>query len=307
MPLLKKILLLILLAIPACCPCGISTHTPLPSPITLEEQSRRLTAWSHAFPRLRATTVVLGVRMEYQDDKGQSHTQNAEGTLQIRQHFDAPPAGADVRLLGKAYGQVAMDAGRNARDWWFAIKVDPTKTAWMGDAAAPPNLASLGNSQSMGVLRADLVPEVLALTPLPAPASRDQSLMMLVNDDQGTNELFIVQATGGRPHITRQIIVDRSTGEVRQVRLFDDAGVLVVQSQLTDYAPVTYESAEDTPPPATPPAKFPKIVKVTYLTQHMNIMLQFDEVKVPASMPPAAFTTPNFATEGLKIIAVENP
>jgi len=118
----------------ACCSCpsDLTRNIPaLPAPITPAEQITRLTQWSRQLPRIRATTVTAGVRMDYRDDNNQPKSVNAEGMLQIQQHLNEPvnpDTGAaprpDVLLTGTSFDQPAFEAGRNAKEWWFALKLD---------------------------------------------------------------------------------------------------------------------------------------------------------------------------------------
>ncbi len=168
------------LAFSACCQSPRQQPAP-PPPISIDDQVRLLALWSHALPLVDAKTSFNGVHLVYRDERGAQHSENADGHLVIRQHFEAAAAlpasapatepaparpGADVYLVGQVYGQTAFDAGRNAQNWWFSIFLD-TKTAWVGNAAAPQDLSSLGQKQSHAILRADLVPELLGLSPPP--------------------------------------------------------------------------------------------------------------------------------------------
>ncbi len=300
----KVLGIVLLMMLPGCCPC-VKPRENLPAPISVDEQARRLTEWSRQLPRIHASTVIAGVRLDYRDDKGQDRSVNAEGLLQIRQHWEAAAnVPADVLLLGTSFDQPAFEAGRNAQDWWFAIKLD-TKKAWLGDATRPVNFATLGGAGSASILRADLVPDLLGLAELPAtaPSPRGPILMMLVNDDRGTNDLYYGQMSpDGKPVLAREIIVDRYSGHVAEVRLYDPAGVVAVRSQLSAYAPVTY--ADGVAKPAVAP-EFPRKVVVSYPGQHLTVALEFDEVMVWGEFKPAVFVTPDFAKLGLRVVPVE--
>jgi hypothetical protein len=312
----RMALLGILAALGGCC-CNLPRERPpLPAAINVTEQSRRLTEWSSKLPRIKATTVLGGVRMEYRDDSGRDHGLNAEGFLQIQQHpavsaqsFERP---ADVLLLGKSFDQPAFEAGRNANNWWFAVKID-RKEAWIGDATRPLRTESLGAEGSASILRADLVPDLLGLSPLPVAepevgATRQSpgNLLYLVDDPTGTNRLFILgelrvmapNATLQRPIVRREIVVDRYTGHISEVRLYNVEGVVVVRSELSDYAPVTY--ADGVAKPVAVP-EFPHKVVVKYPGRYLTVALTFDDVEIAAEFKPAVFTMPKF--EGFKTYA----
>jgi hypothetical protein len=294
-----------LAALTGCCPC-VRDRGPLPAAITLEEQARRLGEWSGRLPRIKASTVMGGVQMDYRDDAGRDHSLNAEGLLQIRQHPETAtstaPLAADVLLLGRSFDQPAFEAGRNATNWWFAVKVDQ-KQAWVGSSTRPIDFGALGRKDSANILRADLVPDLLALSPLASSEVSPQGpiLMMLVNDDTGNNELYYGQmSSNGKPVLARQIIVDRRSGEVREVRMFDSDGVVAVRSELSDYERVTY--AEGVARPAQVPA-FPRRVVVKYPGRYLTVTLVFDDVQIPPEFKPVVFTMPNFAAMGLRVMA----
>jgi hypothetical protein len=305
-------LLISIISLTGCCNCPPRTtlQNP-PPPITPEEQIRRLTEWSTRLPGLKAKTVLAGVRLDYRDDQGSDHSVNAEGTLQIRQHLEntALKPRSDVLLLGKSFDQPAFEAGCNAPHWWFAIRLD-TKKAWLGDATKPLDYASLASKGAASILRADLVPDLLGLSPLPPNeinrnGNRETGggpiTMMLVNDATATNDLLIGQMSGdGRPFISREIVVDRISGHIVEVRLYDPAGVMAVRSRLSDYRPVSYE--EGAPHAAVVP-QFPRKVEVNYPAQHLTAALEFADVKVSTDFSERVFATPDF--QGLQVIPAD--
>jgi hypothetical protein len=93
--------------------------------------------------------------------------------------------------------------------------------------------------------------------------------------------------------------VDRIKNELREVRIYNPDGVVMVSSRLEDYRPVTYAEGVEAP---AQPVKFPRKVTVSYPAQKMRIVLQFDEVMVPARIPEAAF---RMNTEGLNVVNVD--
>ncbi len=248
-------------------------------------------------------------------------SQNSEGYLLLQQHFDAPPGSpesrGDVYLAGKVFDTTKVfEAGRNATAWWFAIFLDQN-TVRTGDASQPVNLASLSDPQSAGIFRADLVLDMLGLSALP-PAHNlvrqsgaikylrdlpgmDKALLLRVDDPTATNHLLIEEFTpGGVLFLSREIIIDRFTGNVSEVRLYNPAGLLVVRSQLDSYAPVQFEDAAAKA--ATLP-QFPRKVRLSYPAQKTTITLNFNKVTSPASFRPAAFSTPRF--DNLHVIREE--
>jgi hypothetical protein len=296
-----------------CCACQKPVKEP-PAAITLDEQVRRLSEWRQALPRVRADLGPLGAHLEYPDEKGAMQSHNSEGYLLLQQHFDAAPGSAesrgDVYLAGKVLDTTKVfEAGRNATAWWFAIFLDQN-TVRTGDASVSVNLASLSDPESAGIFRADLVFDMLGLSELP-PAHNlvrqngavkylrdgpglEKAMLMRVDDFTGTNELLIEEFTaGGVLYLSREILVDRFSGNVSEVRIYNPAGVLVVRSELGEYAPVTYAEGVTRPAAASVP-QFPRRVRVTYPAQKTIITLHFNAVTVPEAFRPAAFSTPRF-------------
>ncbi len=129
---------------------------------------------------------------------------------------------------------------------------------------------------------------------------------MRVNDFDRTNDLFIEQLpdamdTRGRAFLAKEIRVDRFTGNISEVRMYDPAGVLVVRSQLSDYHAISH--GKNAAPPASPAEipSFPHRVVVSYPAQQTTISLDFSDVSIPAAIRDAAFETPDFQDEGLKV------
>lgn len=294
-----------------CCPCPRKTPAP-PPPISMAEQVDRLNQWSQSLPLIKASMDFDSTHFDYRDDKGNHHSQTANVTLVIRQHFSgaARSAPADVYLRGQVLGERAFEAGRNDQAWWFSLFLD-SNTAWVGDATRPLNLATLGEAQSQTIFRADLVPDLLGLSPLPSlepqsafgpagPASR--FIMMQVNDQDATNDLFIEDFAPSKsspalayPFMSREIRVDRFTGHISEVRLYDATGILVGRSVLSNYKSVTWGENVVQPLSAGQAPQFPRKIVVTYPAQQASIALQFDTVTVPASLPNAVFATPDFS------------
>jgi len=298
------LLLTAIVCIAACCPTPRNPPVP-PPPISIQQQVGQLNRWSRSLPLLKATMNFDSGRFDYRDDDAKHHSETANVTLAIRQHLD-PPSAADVYLRGLVIGNPAFEAGRNAQTWWFAIQLD-RKTAWVGDATRPPDLSALGRKQSQSVLRADIVPQLLGLTELPAPDAPPASgQVILMQENDALNDLLVVRLPSASDQspiatpafITRDIRIDRFTGHITEVRIYDSSGLLVVRSELSNYAPVRYTGGAAPVFPGEVP-QFPRKIIVTYPAQDAKITLNFDDVVIPATIPNAAFEP---ALEGLKII-----
>ena len=165
----------------ACCPKPpLLNRSPI-APITLEEQVSRLDARTKALPRLKAKTVTRGVELTYKDKNKQVQTQNVEGTLLMRQEENG---NASVMLLGTAFDQQMFQAGRNATDWWFICE-------WIrrrpGRAMRKPidyeSMSSPGGGIGTGILRADLVQDLMGLRQLGGWYNRPGEAVVMRVDD----------------------------------------------------------------------------------------------------------------------------
>lgn len=302
--------------------CGTNRKPPkvVPPAIAIDEQVRRITEWQKSLPRIRADLVTAGARLEFPDENGKAKVQNAEGYLLLQQHPEAqagsPQSRGDVYLAGKVFETTKVfEAGRNATDWWFAIFLDQNAVR-TGDASQPVNLAALSSPNSSGIFRADLVFDLLGLSALPpahnlelmsgaaAPDQirlrngREKILLMRVDDFAGINQLLVEEFTAnGVLYISREIIVDRASGRVSEVRIYNPAGVMVVRSKLEQYKPVALAEGV---PRTEPVPQFPRVVTLSYPAQKTTIRLEFGNVTLPAEFRPAAFSTPRF--DNLKVI-----
>ncbi len=245
-------------------------------------------------PRLRAVTVDRGVELHYTDDKGNQHTDNFEGILQLRQPATGEPA--EVRIVGRAFAQTVLDTGRNQTDWWVTFGKDARSTH-VGDSRKAIDWSSL-QSTSASILRPDLVQDLLGLTILSSARSMTTidrnplapaTIFMRVDDETGVNDLLFGQPqhfprtiVGGQP-LTREILVDRRSGDIREVRLYDPRGVVAVRSVLDDYRATAYSGTNnDARPPAPASPRFPFHVQIDFPSQQLRISLKFDSVTIPA-------------------------
>jgi hypothetical protein len=304
-------------ALAGCCnqnPGGVDLRT-LPPPISLQEQVARLDARSAALPRIKAIAALRGVELRW-IEKGQQKVENFEGTLLLRQSTEGSGAGgggsgAEIQLSGRAFDQEVLLAGKNATDWWCIVRLD-VKKAWTGDARAPIHWTHLATPHAgdpnAALLRVDPIPDLLGLTQL-ANAGRDHALVFRVDDFNGTNDVLVEDlsaaalgsAEDGNAWIRREIVVDRRTGDISEVRLYDPEGIMAVRSQLSDYRPVTVADA----PPSESAPRMPFRIRIDYPAQQTTVTLQFEKITVPARINDAAFETPDFTGQGLQVIHVK--
>ena len=98
--------------------------------------------------------------------------------------------------------------------------------------------------------------------------------------------------------IKRELVIDRHTGDITEVRLYNPEGVMIVRSTMSDYRPATLPS--DAEGKATGP-RVPYMVTLDYPAQEMRVSMQFESVTVPERVNDAAFKTPDFEGQDLKV------
>jgi hypothetical protein len=260
-----------------------------PPPITLQQQIDLLNDRAHHIVGLRARGSV---RITYLDDKNHTHSDDADGSMILRQTFD--PQRTDVLLIGRYVGEDVFELGMNATVYWMAIRLD-TKTAWIGERA---HLDRPSNAP----LRADRLVDLLALEPLDAA----HATMLVHNDpDNVTNELFDLLVRPGDITVRRVITVDRFTGDITKVTLNQPDGTLLAEATLSDYQPLHAAATDDDAPPADARLRFPHRIHIRYPNAPGGHAAAVDltlESAVLATPAEGKFALPNFAGQGLKIV-----
>jgi hypothetical protein len=283
-----------LMTVVGCCQCPKADTRAMPAPLSLAEQVNRLNDRAHALAKL---TVGGTVVIRYHDpDKGDQQ-QTAEGRLLLQQHFDEPGRGGDVFLSGRAFNQEVFRAGTNDKQWFFIIYLDP-KRAWIGPVDSESRAAGGGGA----VMRADTVLEVLGITELP---SHGCTVGMLVRDQ---NQLLELRTQGSSPAawVKREILVNRRTGDIDRVNLYDPNGILLVKADLKDYREVKYRDGDEAPEGFKPP-RFPSDIYIEYVTQkasiHFTVPNEYGKrAELRERLPSQAFDVPPpEQLEGFKI------
>jgi len=290
------ILLLLVGLLAGCPPVKLAAPVVVPPPISLAEQVARLNSRSAALADLKGHGKVT---VTYFDADGSGHTHDADGTLLLHQHPDDAANPVDMLLLGRVVGQDAFEAGMNRTQYWMAVRLD-AKHAYVGTVANMANVAA-----GVMPLRADRLVELLGITPL--HNSSQQRLGMLVNEQNGTNEIYLTQVRpDGRSAIERVLVVDRLTGQVTQVRLYNPDGTLLAQAELTKYRPV---NAADGGLPAAAPPEFPRHIVIEYPDRHVQrtarVILDLGNMAAVAPLAAKRFAMPDFAEQGLTVVDLD--
>jgi len=255
----------------------------LPEPISLGEQIYDLNARARAMPAVRAKGALV---VEYVDEQGSPQRNSVDGTLVVRQRFGAAGLNdpADVALYGRVAGQEVFQSAKNQEKWWFISTRD--KKGWMGDVLGTADLAGVDG----GVMRADLMVQVLAITEIQLRAERGETIAMQVRDATRSNDIAILQLRrDGTAWVKRELIVDRDTRNVRQVTLGDPSGQRVVSATLQEYKSVGNGGW------------FPCSIGVTYPAQKLSVHFIVDKVEMLDEPPEAPFETPDFEERGIQL------
>jgi hypothetical protein len=291
-------LLLFLTGCPTCPPAA-KILTPPPA-LTLDEQLHAAEARARAVPMLAARGTA---HITWTDDKGH-HDERTDAALRIGQRYDADAlknGGGDVYLVGTFAGQEQFQAGRNPDKFWFLVRLD-VKTAWVGNSAAPATPSTAANLRAP--LRADLLIDLLGIAQLAIDPR--QTVFQRYNDSPTAPEvdlLVLMPGPTGKRYLQRAITLDRMTGRVSHVTIYDLDGLPLVSSQLSDYRDAPYRDGDKYR--AEVPIKLPYKVSIRYARQSTLVELAFDEMSIPSKLPPTVFTTPDFPAEGLKVVPVE--
>jgi hypothetical protein len=154
-------------------------------------------------------------------------------------------------------------------------------------------------------MRADTVLEVLGVTELP---SRGASVGMLVGDQ---NRLLEVRTQSGSPAawVKREILVNRRTGDIDRINLYDPNGILLVKAELKDYREVKYREGEEAPEGFKPP-RFPSDIYIEYVAQKASIHFTVPDeegkrAELRTHLPPQPFEVP--PPEQLEGFKIEHP
>jgi hypothetical protein len=140
------------------------------------------------------------------------------------------------------------------------------------------------------------VPELLAITEI--EPGDGEVVVMRVDDMRGTNDLMIERlGEDGTARLEREIVVDRRSGEVREVGLFSAEGALVVHAALDHYEPVTYSSGAKSAEGEVP--SMPRHIVIDYPSAHARVGLTLERAEVPARIKGKPFETPDWGDLGI--------
>ncbi len=279
-----------------CCHCfkpEAPDLRPLPEPISLEEQLQRLNKRAAELPRMIATAQSGGVEIWGQDNGKEVH-KSLDGSLRLVQSYENHSA--NVFVQAKFFDQVVFEAGKNSNGWWYhgyeGKQMGVEGRLDGADAMAEP---SVGDGD---IFRADKIPDMLGITEI-VPAANER-VVMRVDDFRGVNDITVELVEGdGTAHVERDIVVDRRSGEVREVGLYLPDGRMLVHAALSHYAPVSYGEGVKGTEGEIP--SMPRQVVILYPQVHFQVQLLLEKVTIPAGIKDAVFATPDWVELGIQV------
>lgn len=287
-----------------CPPIKPPPELPLPAPITVDQQKAEINQRAAQFTQLKLTGDV---KLIWKLDK-KTRSENAEGTLWVQRVAITREANAPLKTFAALFvtklGQPAVEMGVNREHHWLAFRGDVDE-AYIGDVR--------GNDRVP--LRADLLVSMLGMTPVGEPDSSlifngqpaPHAVTMTSNDVPGTNTLYewaiaseaSKQAGQVIRFVERVIVVDRRTGEIREIRLYQPTGALIARSQLSKYQDVLQQRADDDP--IASGARLPTKIVISYPSREATLELSLKGLVMPLRIKPDTFRMPDFAKQGLKV------
>lgn len=299
---------MILAALTGCPPVKKEPELPLPTPINVEQQKTDINARSVELKQLKLTGDV---KLTWKHEK-KTRSENAEGTVWIQRIAITREANAPLRTFAALFvtklGQPAVEMGVNRERHWLVFRGDIDE-AYVGNT----------NDTKTTPLRADLLVDLLGISAVGQPdgklimngAPAPHDVTMTSNDHPGTNTLYewaisreaSEQAGQVIRFVQRVIVVDRRTGEIREVRLLSPTGEIIARSELSRYQPVLLQREEDDP--VASGVKLPTKVAIYYPSREAKLELSLKGMIMPLRIKPDTFRMPNFVQQGVKVFDAE--
>ncbi len=301
---------------------------PLPSAYA---EIHQLNARAFALATLRLTGTL---KLHYIDRLGNKQDYQVHGVLLVDQSRRVSPpliplvksaggaasvsrrqtaaSGLKMLLVGTYLGQDVVEMGLNRKVYWLIEHRQGV--AYIGSTAKADRLPP-----GVMPLRPTRVLALLGITAL--SDSVRQYVVMGASADSPDLHLFVVRrlrkklfsTNGGRGSfqqqvfpgsawLQRELTVDRYTGQITQVMLFDRQGRAVARSRLSDYRPV---AAGGQKPVASGP-RVPFHIVIRYPAGRATLRWRLSKAALTLrGKPKFIFATPSF--QGVRVIDVDDP
>lgn len=149
-----------------------------------------------------------------------------------------------LRAVGKVLTEKVFDIGSNDDRYWLIL---PTQDAmWWGYQ----RLIGQGRAAQLPI-RPDLLPEVLAITPLESDLLKEPAPTLRFNNDQDCYMVTWNVLLSDRWAVQKEVWYDRKTLNARVILLFDANGRIVLRAYPTDEQPI-----DGVAPKTTMPSRF---------------------------------------------------
>ncbi len=269
------------------CQSAQQSAAPLPPPISAVQQISQL---NRRALRLATLRLVGSLKLDYTDRLGNRHEFQTHFVMMVDQQARQEGTGPVSLLLSGTYlGENVFEMGINNRMYWLVNRRN--KIAYVGHPGRSDPHARAIPIDPRQVL------QMLAVGELRQTAA--QSVVMTGFPRDRYNRLFVVERLpNGSRFVQRELVVDRLTGNVAQVAMFNADGISEARSSLSDYRPLE-------PRDGTQPVMVPMHIDLVYpagkAELHLVVSKATLQLKVPAKY---AFASPDFS--GLRIVAVRS-
>ncbi len=276
---------LIVMVTAAGCQQVHKTAMTLPPPVSAARQIAALNSRARQLATLR---MVGTLKLNYAGRLGNRHEFQAHFVLLADQRPVLSGKGkAELLLSGTYLGQNVFEMGINRRMYWLINRRQ--RIAYVARAGVHAGAARPIPIDPHKILQMLAIGE-LQHTPR-------QSVVMTAFSHDPYNRVFVVHtAANGQAYVQRELVVDRLTGHVREVELFDRRGLAEARAMLTAYKAVG-GSGSTVMCPADIDIRYP----AGRAQLHLVVSTMQLKLKVPAKY---AFASPAFS--GLRIVAVRS-
>lgn len=134
-----------------------------------------------------------------------------------------------LRVVGKVLSEKVFDIGANDDRYWLILPQQIDAMWWGYQRLIGQNKAS------RLPIRPDLLPEVLAVTPLDSDLLKEPAPTLRFNNDQDCYMVTWNVLLGDRWAVQKEVWYDRQTLQPRLVLLFDPNGCVALRAYLSGY------------------------------------------------------------------------
>ena len=146
----------------------------------------------------------------------------------------------NLRVVGKVLTQKVFDIGGNDDRYWLILPTEDVM--WWGYT----RLIGQGRASQLPI-RPDLLPEVLAVTPLETDLLKEPAPTLRFNNDQDCYMVTWNVQLSDRWAVQKEVWYDRATLQPRLVLLFDPNGRVALRAYLSKFQPIYLGNGKNGP------------------------------------------------------------